>query len=161
MRMVAGLVGLSGALFVLLGTVVPYLKFSTENVSIVSGYTGWPGSEAFWFSVEPFGVLVAAIVVAIMVMARPRGSMFAPGMLTAFGIQTILLFAGYLFTVYPPNTREAGAALGLLGGIALVVAGVLGLAEVKQRPADSQPADSQPASPAPVQSPPGVGPRPF
>jgi len=159
-RIVAGVIGLAGALFILLGCLVPYLKYPGQHaVGVFSGFPGAPGSQAFWFSAEPVGVLLAAIAVSILVMARPRGGILGPGMLTAFGIQTILLFAGYVFTVYPPAKRDPGAILGLLGGIALLIAGLMSLAAVMRRPAgqgQSQQTDQMPVSPQP-----GVIPGPY
>jgi hypothetical protein len=57
---------------------------------------------------------------------RSRGLL--PGMLIAFGIQTTLLFASLEFTVYPLGSHLAGGYIGLLGGLILLSAGLIGLA---------------------------------
>jgi hypothetical protein len=130
----AGILALAGAFLVLLGSAVPWLRYAGvggQSVSLFSGFRGNPGSETFWFASEPVAVLIAAVVLGIMLLARRR-SAAVPGMLTAFGIQTTLLFGGYVFAVYPPAHHGAGGGLGLLGGLALLAAGLAGLSAARQ-----------------------------
>ena len=58
-------------------------------------------SGALWFAVEPVGVAAFGIAAALLIVftrsARVRS--IATGVLFGFGIQTIMLFAGYEFSV--------------------------------------------------------------
>jgi hypothetical protein len=122
----AGITSLAGAFFLLLGCILPFVKYPAQgSAGIFGGFPGAPASETFWYAIEPAGVLVLAVVLAIMLMARRGNARFLSGLMTAFGIQTVLLFAGYTFVVYSPSKHEAGGFLGLLGGIGLLVAGLL------------------------------------
>jgi hypothetical protein len=122
----AGITGLAGAFFLLLGCILPFVKYPAQgSAGIFGGFPGAPASETFWYAIEPAGVLVTSVVLAIMMMARRGRATFLSGLMTAFGIQTVLLFAGYTFVVYSPSKHEAGGFLGLLGGIGLLVAGLL------------------------------------
>src|SRR5262252_4442553 len=109
----AGILGLAGALFVLLGCAVPWLNTGPggQSVSVFSGFKGSPISQTFWYSAEPIAVLIAAIVLGLVLLAGGSRNRFVPGLLTGFGIQTTLLFAGYTFTVYAPAHHGAGGAL--------------------------------------------------
>lgn len=121
-----GIAGLIGAVLLLLGCAVPFVKFSGQAaVSLFSGYNGAPTSETFWFAIEPGGVMAIALVISILLLVRGRPRTLAAGMLIAFGIQTVFLFCGWVFVVYSPSKREAGGVLGLLAGVVLVLAGVL------------------------------------
>jgi hypothetical protein len=122
----AGITALAGALFVLLGCVLPFVKYPTAGpAGVFGGFPGAPVSETFWYAIEPAGVLVIAVVLAIMLMARRGNATLLAGLMTAFGVQTTLLFSGYTFVVYSPAKHGAGGVLGLLGGIGLLVAGLL------------------------------------
>jgi len=102
------------------------VKFSGEPAaSLFTGYSGAPTSETFWFAIEPGGVLAITLVLSLLLLVRGRQRTLAAGMLIAFGIQTVLLFAGYVFVVYSPTKREAGGVLGILAGVVIVLAGVL------------------------------------
>jgi hypothetical protein len=54
--------------------------------------------------------------------------------LFGFGIQTVLLFAGYEFYVRSPDRAGPGGAVGILGGIVLLVAALIAAAS---RPASA------------------------
>jgi hypothetical protein len=58
----------------------------------------------------------------------------AAGVLFGFGLQTILLFAGYEFYVQSPDHAGPGGAVGILGGLLLLAAGLIGAAS---RPAST------------------------
>jgi len=144
-----GIVGLAGAFLLLLGCVVPYVKFSGQSaVSLFGGFQSAPFSETFWFAIEPGGVMAITLVISILLLARGRQRSFFAGLLAAFGVQTILLFAGYVFVVYSPTKREAGGVLGLLAGVALIVAGLM--ARSAAGPEAPQPAVGGAAAPAAV-----------
>jgi hypothetical protein len=84
------------------------------------------------YSLEPVGVAILSFCAAIM-MARRRVSgwrWLAAGMLLAFGIQTVLLFWGYQFGFSPPQTAGSAGIAGMVGGLMLAAAGVLGAAGI-------------------------------
>jgi len=121
-----GIAGLAGAFLLLLGCALPYVRVSGQSgVSLFGGFHGAPASETFWFAIEPGGVMVIAAIISVLLLARGSQPAFCAGLLTAFGVQTVLLFSGYVFVVYAPNHRGAGGVLGLLGGIVLIVAGLM------------------------------------
>ena len=56
------------------------------------------------------------------------------GVLFGFGVQTVLLFAGYEFYARSPDRAGPGGAVGILGGIVLLVAALIAAAS---RPASA------------------------
>src|SRR5262249_45250066 len=79
-----------------------------------------------WFAVEPVGVAVIGVAAALIIMLADRSArmrLVAGGVLIGFGIQTILLFAGYEFYVQNPDHAGPGGAVGILGGLLLLAAG--------------------------------------
>jgi len=54
----------------------------------------------------------------------------AAGILLTFGAQTVLLFWGYQFAYSPPNKPGSAGFVGMVGGVLLVAAGVLGAAGI-------------------------------
>jgi hypothetical protein len=89
------------------------------------------GAGEWWFAVEPVGVAVIAVLAAVIAMAANRSArlrLLATGVLLGFGIQTVLLFAGYEFYVRSPDRAGAGGAVGILGGIVLLVAALIAAA---------------------------------
>src|SRR5579863_1580284 len=56
------------------------------------------GGGDLWFAVEPVGVAVIGVLAGVVIMAVNRSArlrLLAAGVLFGFGIQTVLLFAGY------------------------------------------------------------------
>lgn len=151
--MAAGVCGLIGALLVLIACFVPFYDYiGSPGAGLLLGRRGSPVSETFWFASEPIGVLLVAIVVGIRLLSsgsRPSAKATLHGMLIAFGIQTMLLFAGYAFVVYSPAKHEAGGFIGILGGLALLIGGLVGRAR-----------GDQAQSAAPAQASAAVGPGP-
>jgi hypothetical protein len=95
------------------------------------------GAGALWFAVEPVGVAVIGLLAALIIMAANRSArlrLLATGVLFGFGIQTVLLFAGYEFYVRSPDRAGPGGAVGILGGIVLLVAALIAAAS---RPASA------------------------
>jgi len=90
-----------------------------------------------WFAVEPVGVAIIGVLAALIIMAANRSvrlRSLAAGVLFGFGIQTVLLFAGYEFYVRSPNRAGPGGAVGIVGGIVLLVAALIAAAS---RPASA------------------------
>ena len=97
--------------------------------------SGGPGD--LWFAVEPVGVAIIGVLAALIIMAANRSArlrLLAAGVLFGFGIQTVLLFAGYEFYVRSPNRAGPGGAVGIVGGIVLLVAALIAAAS---RPASA------------------------
>jgi hypothetical protein len=95
------------------------------------------GAGDLWFAVEPVGVAVIGVLAAVIIMAANRSArlrLLAAGVLFGFGIQTVLLFAGYEFYVRSPNRAGPGGAVGIVGGIVLLVAALIAAAS---RPASA------------------------
>ena len=95
------------------------------------------GAGDLWFAAEPVGVAIIGVLAALIIMAANRSArlrLLAAGVLFGFGIQTILLFAGYEFYVRSPNRAGPGGAVGILGGIVLLVAALIAAAS---RPASA------------------------
>ncbi|MGH3204059.1 MAG: hypothetical protein ACRDOA_01960 [Streptosporangiaceae bacterium] len=95
------------------------------------------GAGQLWFAVEPVGVAVIGVLAALIIMAANRSArlrLLATGVLFGFGIQTVLLFAGYEFYARSPDRAGPGGAVGILGGIVLLVAALIAAAS---RPASA------------------------
>jgi hypothetical protein len=95
------------------------------------------GAGDLWFAVEPVCVAIIGVLAAVIIMAANRSTrlrLLATGALFGFGIQTVLLFAGYEFYVRSPNRAGPGGAVGILGGIVLLVAALIAAAS---RPASA------------------------
>jgi len=133
LRMTAMLLAIAGAVGVIVACLLPFLHFSRAqgggSPSIL--LTGSPYAQ-LWFAAEPVAVAIAAIAAGVVLLAsRPPGARWAAaGMLLAFGIQTPLLFAGYLFgiTLNPGSHHGPAGPVGILAGLLLLAAGILGLA---------------------------------
>jgi hypothetical protein len=138
----AAVIAAAGAFLVIWACALPIVTTSNSGRQSFSIFnSGSPGG--LWFAVEPVGVAVIGVVaVLLVVVARTaRLRWLAAGILVAFGIQTVLLFAGYEFEPRSPAHAGAGAAVGILGALLLLTAGVLG--------AVSQAAPSPPAATTP------------
>jgi hypothetical protein len=158
----AGIVSFAGALLVLIGCLVPFARFSPGEPAfgILLGHSTAPSSYTFWLAAEPMAVLLISVVAGISMIATGGRSLLLPGMLIAFGIQTTLFFAGAEFTLFAPSTHMAGGYLGLLGGLALLVAGLIGRTATRTSvPAVSTPGVTVPG-PGPIPGPGPTGPGP-
>lgn len=112
-----------------------YVSGGTGRTSISIFNSG--GAGELWFAVEPVGVAVIGVLAALIIMAANRSArlrLLATGVLFGFGIQTVLLFAGYEFYARSPDRAGPGGAVGILGGIVLLVAALIAAAS---RPASA------------------------
>jgi hypothetical protein len=135
LRVVAGILSIAGALVIVAASLLPYARLPTgsghyDSLSILRPGTGSTAS-ALWYAVEPVGVALLGIVLGVLLMVIRKGRLPAvvAGMLIAFGIQTVLLFLGYAlgfsFATYKPGSA---GPVGVLGGLLLACAGVMGAA---------------------------------
>jgi hypothetical protein len=137
LRLTVAVVTVVGAILIIWACALPDL-----NLPAGSGRTSFSifnsgAAGDLWFAVEPVGVAVIGIAVALIIMLANRSArlgLLAAGMLVGFGIQTVLLFAGYEFYVRSPDHAGPGGAVGILGGIVLLVAGLIAAAS---RPASA------------------------
>ena len=137
LRLTAAVVTAIGAILIVWACALPdlYLPAGNSRTSFSIFNSGAAGD--LWFAVEPVGVAVIGVAAAVIVMLANRSArlrLLATGLLFGFGIQTVLLFAGYEFYVRSPDHAGPGAAIGILGGILLLVAGLIAAAS---RPAST------------------------
>ena len=89
------------------------------------------------FSTTGRQVLIIGVIAGLIIMLANRSArlrLLAAGVLVGFGIQTVLLFAGYEFQVRSPDHAGPGGAVGILGGIVFLVAALIAAAS---RPASA------------------------
>jgi hypothetical protein len=133
LRLTGMLLAIAGAIGIIVACLLPYAHFPQsgggQSPSILN--TG-PPYALLWYAVEPVAVALVVLVAGIVLLAsRPQGARWAvAGMLLAFGIQTPLLFLGYLFgsNVSPGTHPGPAGPVGILAGLLVLTAGILGLA---------------------------------
>ena len=132
LRLTGMLLAIAGGLGIIVACLLPYAHFphsvGGQSPSILSA---GPPDTLLWFAVEPMAVALVAVVAGIVLLVSgSQGARWAmAGVLLAFGIQTPLLFVGYLFgTNAGPGTHPGpGGLVGILAGLLLLAAGILGL----------------------------------
>ena len=125
------------AILIVWACALPDLYVSGGNSRTSFSIFNSGGAGDLWFAVEPVGVAVIGVLAALVIMTANRPArlrLLATGVLFGFGIQTVLLFAGYEFYVRSPNRAGPGGAVGILGGIVLLVAALIAAAS---RPASA------------------------
>jgi hypothetical protein len=137
LRLTAAIVTAVGAILIIWACALPDLHIPAGNgrTSFSIFNSGIAGD--LWFAVEPVGVAIIGIAAALIIMLANRSArmrLVAAGMLIGFGIQTILLFIGYEFYVQSPDHAGPGGAVGILGGLLLLAAGLIAAAS---RPAST------------------------
>jgi hypothetical protein len=98
---------------------------SSESLFSLSGH----GVAWNWIGIVVAAVLSAVAALLLVASRTPWVRAGAAGVVTAFGIAVIFIFAGYQFTLGPVSSGSGpGGAekLGAFGGLLLLVAGVLG-----------------------------------
>ena len=80
------------------------------------------------YSLEPLGVAILGLCAGIMMARGPVSGRrwLAAGMLFAFGTQMCLFSWGTQVGITPPATAGSAGIVGMIGGLMLVAAGVLG-----------------------------------
>jgi len=101
------------------------------------------------FAAEPIGVAVLALMsaVALVVWRMPIVRAVAASVLLAYGVQTFLLFVGYVYLAIKSESAQLGpgGVVGMLAGLLLAASGVAaGVSLIRQQPAPSQ-EETQPA----------------
>jgi hypothetical protein len=138
LRLTAAVVTVVGAILIVWACALPdlYLPASNNRTSFSVFNSGAAGD--LWFAVEPVGVAVIGVLAALIIMLANRSGrlrLLASGVLFGFGIQTVLLFAGYEFYVRSPDRAGPGGVVGILGGILFVAAALIAAASRPALPA--------------------------
>ena len=124
-------------LLIIVACALPYVHYTdTSDPSDLSIFnTGYGPSNGF--AIEPAGVALIAIVVGVMLVAwaNRTARAIASGVLIAYGLQTVLLFVGYIaLAVFSESAQlRPGGLLGLFAGFLLFGAGASSLASVFAR----------------------------
>lgn len=128
----AGIVGLLGALLVLIACFVPLSKVPGQpSFGVFFGHAGFAKSTDFWLAVQPILVLLMAVVAGIVLVARgaqPRARAVLGGVFLALGILTVSIYGFDGYGIFPGTPHQAGGILGILGGLAFVLGGIISLA---------------------------------
>jgi hypothetical protein len=126
------IIGLGGALLTLIACFVPLSTFAGQpSFGVFFGHTGFATSFDFWFAFLPIVMLLTAIVAGIGLLVpgdRPRGRAMFGGMLMALGVQTVVLFGFYGYGLFSGAHHGGGGPLGILGGLALLLGGIVAMA---------------------------------
>ena len=137
LRLTAVILTVVGAILIVWACALPDLHIPPGNGRTSFSIFNSGGGGDLWFAVEPVGVAVIGVAAGLIIMLANRSArmrLVAVGVLIGFGIQTILLFAGYEFYVRSPNHAGPGGAVGILGGLLLLAAGLIAAAS---RPASA------------------------
>ena len=104
--------------------------YSQSLFSITSHGAAWN-----WIGIVVAAVLSAVAALLLVASRTPWVRAGAAGVLVAFGIAVIMIFAAYQFTLGPVSGGSGpagGEKLGVFGGLLLLVAGVLGFVAAAQ-----------------------------
>jgi hypothetical protein len=135
---VSAVVAFVGAVVIIVACALPYANYTDTSVSPATPSIfnpGYPG--ALWYAVEPVAAAAGGVVAGVLLMALrsrvPRA--LAAGVLLALGVQTFVMFVGYVGAAATgPSERAAiGGAIGLFGGLALAIGGGLATASLAVR----------------------------
>ena len=126
-----GIAALISVAFVVAGCAFPFIYYSDPaggppSASIFNlGYTG-----GLFYALEPIAVIVCVVIAAIFHIAWQNRTVRAvgTGALLAFGLQTVALFIGYIGGEVGYGRLGPGGAVGVVGGLILLVGGGLAAA---------------------------------
>jgi hypothetical protein len=121
------LVGIAAILF-LWSCALTFSQGSGGQVSFFS-VTGFGDSGTWWFVIGPIAVAILGIAAAILLLAARTEWVcgLAAGLLMAFGVSMILIYATYAFTQGPDDHPGPAESVGAFAGLLLVLAGVLAI----------------------------------
>ena len=117
--------------------------YSQSLFSISSHGAAWN-----WIGIVVAAVLSAVAAVLLVASRTPWVRAGAAGVVAAFGIAIIMIFAAYQFTLGPVSDGSGpagGEKLGAFGGLLLLVAGVLGFVAAARDDRAVAPAGAPPA----------------
>lgn len=128
----AGVVAVVGAVLLGVGCWLPYASQGDANFRIFQRHGP---HNVLYYAVEPAVVVLVAAVLGVLLI-RAALPVVSAGVLIAVGLQTALLWVGYLgywlslksFGPGQPNPHvEAGGWIGILGALVIAAAGVMAL----------------------------------
>jgi hypothetical protein len=129
-----GVIAILSGVVIIVACALPYIHYtdSQEPTTLSIFNSGYAAGN--WFAAEPVGVAVIAIVVGIVLLAwsNRTARAIASGVLIAYGVQTVLLFVGYVgLAAFSASARMGpGGPVGVLAGFLLIAAGAAALASV-------------------------------
>jgi hypothetical protein len=126
------------AIVIVVACALPYATYTDQSVSPAAPsifFPGYPG--ALWYAAEPVlvvGAAIAAGVLLITLRARVVHAL-AAGVLLALGVQTFVMFIGYVGAAAtgPGEHAAIGGGIGLLGGLALAIGGGVAAASLSRQ----------------------------
>jgi hypothetical protein len=129
MALIGGIAAIIGVVIVFVGCALPYVHYTGDTAgqladpSVFNG--GFPG--AWGNAVEPVMVVVLALAAAILVIAWPNKTAraFSSGALVAMGVTTLAMFIAYIAAGSAYGHLQAGAVLGPIGAVVLMIGGLL------------------------------------
>ena len=130
-----GIVAVLAPPFILAGCILPYVNWTDTSNGATSSIFNAGYSGGFWFAVEPIAVILCALPAAIVLIAVKHrvARAVAAGVLLAFGLQTITMFAGYSLGELSFGRIGPGGPVGTAGGTILFTGGALGLGSLFAR----------------------------
>ena len=132
-----GVIAMVSGLLIVVACALPFVHYtdSQEPTSPSIFNTGF--SPSYGFAVEPVGVALIAFVVGVLLIAWTNriARAISSGALIAFGVQTVLLFFGYIALAVLSESAQVGpgGVVGVLGGFLMLAAGAASLASVFAR----------------------------
>jgi hypothetical protein len=145
LTLISAILAFAGGVLIFVACAVPFASASIGGASqSASVFSRGPDSgNAGWFVLEPVIVALLALGAGAVIMLVRQGWMqtVARVALAAFGVQTFFLFLGYSLGYQSGGiSTGAGGPLGIVAGLALGVAGFIGVnmlrgAEQGQNPA--------------------------
>jgi hypothetical protein len=126
-RRLAGVLALVGAVVLCIGCLLPYSSQQGTEFEIFQRSHGYSGQ--LYNAVEPAAVMTVAAILGVILLLRPLPQVWS-GVLIATGIQTTLMWVGYvgytLAASFGPHAK-AGGWVGAAGSLIIAGAGVVAL----------------------------------
>lgn len=135
--LVGGLLGVFGALVIILACVLPYAQYSSDSQPASPSVFN-PGFDGgLWYAAEPAVVILMGIVAGLLIVLSRRAMVQTAGAaaLVALGFQTFFLFVGYAGYALGDGLESLGigSVVGLAGGICLLTGGIIAVVSVSGR----------------------------
>jgi hypothetical protein len=138
-----GTIAMVAALLIIAACAIPYIHY-TSSVGNPFDPTSSPsvlipgfGAES-WFAAEPVAVAILAFVAGVVLVesTSPIARAIAAGALVAYGVQTFLLFVGYVALAKgsPDAQLQPGGVVGMLAGVLLFASGLAALNPSRRTP---------------------------
>jgi hypothetical protein len=129
-----------GSLLIIVACALPYVHYTDLSIQLSSPSIFNPGfGPSNWFAVEPVGVAVLAFIAALALLTWQKSIIRASAafVLLAYGVQTVLLFVGYVFLAVKSDSAQLGpgGVVGMIAGLLLAASGLAAaLSFVGRRP---------------------------